>query len=95
MSLRLPDELADEVRRQAKRAGQSLNGWITTVLSAAVDPAHAGSESERIRERLARAGLLSTPETTAPRPASEDVEHVRAAAGTGTPLDQLVSDGRR
>jgi hypothetical protein len=56
MSLRLPDELAAQVRAHAEGAGRSLNGWITAVLAAAVDPDLAGSEAEPTRERLARAG---------------------------------------
>jgi HicB family len=95
MSLRLSDELAAHVRKQAAAAGQSVNGWITSVLAAAVDPELAGSEAERIRERLARAGLLVDSSTTSARPAPREVKRARATAGRGTPLERLVSDGRR
>ncbi len=95
ISLRLPDELGAQVRLHAERAGRSVNGWITLVLGAAVDPDLAGSEAERTRERLARAGLLA-PLTGARgrRPDADAVARARAAAGRGRSLSGLVSDDR-
>lgn len=95
MSLRLDDSLAEDVRAHAARAGMSVNGWIALVLGAAVDPELAGSEAERTRERLARAGLLVTSAEAARPPDPRKVERARKAAGTGTPLGSLVADGRR
>ena len=37
-----------------------MNEYVTIVLEAATDPSLAGTEVERTRERLARAGLLAT-----------------------------------
>ena len=94
MTWRTSDELLERVRRQAERHGRSLNDWVTTVLSAASDPASAGSEAEQIRERLAHAGLLATTGPPRSRPSARRVAEARAAAGRGTPLSDLVAEGR-
>lgn len=95
MTWRAPDELLERVRRQAVAQGRSLNEWVTTILDAASDPATAGGEAQRVRERLVRAGLL---ESSAPaivrRPTPAALERARAAAGRGANLSELVSDGR-
>lgn len=95
LSLRLTDELAAEVRGQAQRAGRSVNAWITLVLTAAVDPELAGSEADRTRERLARAGLLAPSSRQGRRPSARAVDAARATAGSGTSLETLVSESRR
>lgn len=56
---RAPDELVEQVRRVAARQGRSLNDYLTRLARAAVDPELAGEDVERLRERLARAGLVS------------------------------------
>lgn len=95
MSLRVPDQLAEDLKRAAADRGASVNSFATTVLSTAVDPDFSGDEAERLRARLRRAGLLWEPEGLAPDPPSrEAVERARAAAGGGTPLSELVSEGR-
>lgn len=94
MSLRLPDRLAAQVRDRAARSGKSVNGWITLVLSAAVDPELAGSEVERIRDRLRLAGLLDEAEGGARKPDPGAVARARRAAGRGTPLAAIVTDDR-
>lgn len=95
MTWRTSDELLERVRRQAQQRGRSLNDWVTTVLSAATDPAFAGDEAQRLRERLAAAGLLEPVEVGRRRgPSDADVLRARAAAGRGTPLSQLVGEGR-
>ena len=95
-TVRLDDELAREIKAQAEEQGRSVNGWVVALLTAAVDPELEDSESARTRARLARAGLLSTPggRTRAAPPDPGRVERARAAAGKGTPLSRLVSDGR-
>ena len=97
ITLRIPPGLADALRSAARERGLSMNSFATTVLGAAVDPDLAGTEVERLRERLGRAGLLaevsSLPE--APRPGKAELERARAAAGRGTQLSDLVSEGRR
>jgi hypothetical protein len=93
---RVPDELLEQVRRQAERHGRSLNDWVTTVMAAASDPAHAGDVAAQVRERLARAGLLEEPSGRPPRrPDARGVKAARARAGTGTPLSELVAEQRR
>lgn len=66
-------------------------------MAAATDPANAGSDLLALRERLSGAGLLfdvsGLPD--APAPGDRELEWARAAAGRGTPLAQLVSEGRR
>lgn len=94
MSLRLPDDLAARVRERAARSGKSVNGWIALVLSAAVDPELAGSEAERVRERLRRAGLLDEAPGSAREPDPAAVARARQAAGGGTPLAAIVTDER-
>ncbi len=97
LSIRLDDELAGEVKAQAAALGRSVNGWVVDLLSAAVDPELEDTEARRTRARLERAGLLST-QRGRPRGAQPDkqtVSRARKAAGTGTPLSTLVSEGRR
>jgi plasmid stability protein len=95
LSLRLADDLAKEVKMRAAASGRSVNGWIVAVLRAAVDPELADSEAERIRARLARAGLLVVPTGTASaRPEPTRLQAARRAAGRGTPLSQLVTENR-
>ena len=96
MTWRASDELLERVRRQAQQRGRSLNDWVTAVLSAATDPALTGDEAQRVRERLAAAGLLDDVEPVAHRrPAEADIARARAAAGQGAPVSDLVAEGRR
>jgi plasmid stability protein len=95
LTLRLPEELVGQLKQAAAAAGRSLNRWATDVLSAAVDPDLAGDEAERLRERLARAGLLVAPSgRRGRRPPADAVARARAAASRGTPLTDLISEGR-
>ena len=95
-TIRLDDDLADEVKAHATGLGHSVNSWVVAVLDAAVNPDLENSESERTRARLERAGLLANrrggPRSTPPD--RRRVERARKAAGAGTPLSRLVSDGR-
>jgi hypothetical protein len=95
ISLRVPQQLADDLKRAAADRGASVNSFATTALRAAVDPEFSGDEAERLRERLRRAGLLWEPEGVAPDPpVLAELERARAAAGKGTSLSELVSEGR-
>ena len=96
LTVRLDDELARVLKARARAHGRSLNGFVVAVLEAAVDPDLEGSESERTRARLERAGLLAEPAAPSRgvRPLRRRVERAREAAGEGTQLSRLVSDGR-
>jgi plasmid stability protein len=95
-TIRLDDELAREVKAEAAAQGHSVNGWVVAVLDAAVNPDLEDSDRARTRGRLERAGLLAKPrgEAGVARPDRRHVESARKAAGKGTPLSRLVSDGR-
>lgn len=94
MTWRADDSLMDQVRSAARREGQSLNEFVTRVLSTATDPDLAGTENERIRERLARAGLLAEVGPPVTRPDHARVAAARRAAAVGTPLSDIVSRDR-
>lgn len=97
MTWRTTEQLLERVRSQAQQHGRSLNDWVTAVLAAASDPSYAGSDADRVRERLAQAGLLATDVTvrSGRRPDRKALAAARAAAGEGTPLSELVTEARR
>lgn len=96
MTWRTSEELLERVRHQAQQHGHSLNEWVTMVLAAASDPNSAGTEGERVRERLRRAGLLDEPvDGHRSGPGRARLAEARASAGRGTPLSELVIKGRR
>lgn len=95
MTWRSSEELLERVRRHAAAQGRSLNDWVTSVLDAATDPELAGTEAERVRERLARAGLLAPTGPNCRSPNPERVRQARAAAGRGTALSGIVTAERR
>lgn len=94
VSWRVDDDLLVRVREAAREHGWSLNMYVTKVMDAATDPEHAASGTERVRERLARAGLLAEPSPPVRRPGRAAVRRAGKAAGGGTALSDLVSDGR-
>lgn len=95
ISLRISDELAEDLKSEARGRKLSLNGYLTMVLDAAVDPDMAGDEAERLRERFRRAGLLEEwPAPRGGRPPKQDVEAARQLAGQGTALSELITEGR-
>ena len=95
LTLRLPESLVADLKRAAVASGKSVNAYAGDVLAAAVDPDLAGTETERVRERLSRAGLLATPAPEGwKRPGQKELERARAAAGRGRPLSEYVSEGR-
>lgn len=94
MTWRASEELLGLVRRAAARQGRSMNDFVTAVLEAATDPELAGDEADRVRERLAAAGLLAPASRSARRPDPRAVAAARAAAGRGTPLARIVDEDR-
>lgn len=82
------------VKCSAERRGVSLNEYVTRVMSAATDPDLEGDEAVAVRAKLAQAGLLDASGSPRPRPSREAVEKARSAAGGGTSLEDLVSEGR-
>jgi hypothetical protein len=96
LTLRVPEALAERLKMAASDRGDSVNGYAVKVLSAAVDPDLAGDEITGLKERLAQAGLLLTPErVTTKRPSARALSRARAAAGRGRPLAEFVAEGRR
>ena len=95
LTLRVPEELAERLKGAARDRHESVNGYAVKVLAAAVNPDLAGDEISGLRERLARAGLLLTPERLATsRPSARAVSRARAAAGRGRPLSDFVAESR-
>lgn len=94
VSWRADDGLVDRVREAAEAHGWSVNRYMTNVLDAATDPENAPSGTERLRERLARAGLLVDSGPPVERPPAAAVRRAGKAAGRGTTVADLVSEGR-
>ncbi len=96
LTLRVDDALAERLKDAASERRQSVNSFAQSVLSAAVDPQFADGESARVRERLARAGILAaTGGTPSTRLSAPELALARAAAGRGeSSLADLVSEGR-
>jgi plasmid stability protein len=95
LTLRIDDDLAQQLKEKAKAEGRSVNAMATTTLRALVDPDLAGDEAERLRERFRRAGILAEfPPLDRPRQDPEALARARAAAGKGTPLSDIVSQDR-
>jgi predicted transcriptional regulator len=95
LTLRVPDDLASDLKRVAAARGTSVNALATQALSAVVDPTFASDERQQLRERLARAGLLAdTSPLDHEPPPDEAVREARAAAGGGKTLAEYVAEGR-
>jgi hypothetical protein len=96
MTWRGDEELLERVRRAAVARGWSVNRWVTQVFAAATDPGLAGTEAERVRERLAAAGLLDPPQAVGAVVLDRNrVAQARRAAGQGRRLSDLVIEDRR
>lgn len=91
---RADDELVSRLKERARERGVSLNEYITLLARAATDPDLAATETDRLRERLALAGLLASSGQPRRRPASNEVAEARRKAGHGTPLSTLITEGR-
>ncbi len=96
VTLRLDEALARDLKRAAADRGVSVNALASEALSALVDPDLEGSEIERIRARLAAAGLLAAPSSGLhlALPDEGAIADARLAATPGALLSDLVSRGR-
>ena len=94
LTIRTTEELLARVRAAAATRGGSMNDFVTRVLDAATDPDLTSDEAGRVREKLARAGLLVAAADPRKRPAPADAAAARTAAAVGTPLSEFVADGR-
>jgi plasmid stability protein len=96
MTIRAPDDLVARVKQRAAELGRSMNDYVVSVLAAATDPDLSGDEVERVRERLARAGLLhaGTGRPPAGRIPEAELAQARRAAGHGRALSEYVTNGR-
>jgi hypothetical protein len=96
LTLRISDQLARDLRSEAQRQGKSVNSLAATALTALVDPDAEGTELERIRARLRRAGLLAEthPLPAGSAPSRERVAHAGREAAKGKLLSDYVSEGR-
>ena len=96
VTLRVDDDLAHQMKRIAAARGESVNAFASRVLSAAVDPEFAGTDADRLRERLTAAGLMSP--ATGPRAARPDpdfVREVQRAIKPGKSFSDYVPEDRR
>jgi len=95
MTTRVSESLLERIRRAAEERRISVNEFVTRTMDAATDPELEGSEAERLRARLAAAGLTVLPATSdRVRPPREALQAARRAAGRGTPLSDIVSADR-
>jgi len=95
LTVRAPEDLVGRVRLAAAAVGQSMNEYVVVVLDAATDPNLAGSQVERIRQRLAQAGLLDVlPGEDGHRPTPEALRQAGQRAATGRSLAELIHEGR-
>lgn len=94
ITIRADAELVARVKAAALGQQRSMNDYVTALLDAATNPDLGGDEVTRLRDRLARAGLLAPSAPRVNRPPGDRVAAARAAASHGTPLSELVSRGR-
>ena len=97
LTLRLPDELATAVAREAAAEGTSVNRFICRAVEAMVSPDTIDDDLLRLRARLRAAGLIVSDPPPAPDnlPTEQELAEARRQAGQGKPLSEYVSEGRR
>lgn len=95
ITIRADVELVQRVKESASGLGRSMNEYVTAVLDAATNPDLAGTEADRTRERLSRAGLLIVPvPRSGKRPTARAVAQAGRRAAAGRAVADFVSDGR-
>lgn len=91
----MDERLANFLKQAAAARSESVNAYARTVLSAAVDPEHAGDETAQLRERLARAGLLAAPKPVPyPHPDPAAVAAAGKRAARGRTLSSIIIEDR-
>lgn len=95
LTLRVDDDLADDLRAFADREGKSVNAVAATALRALVDPDAADTDTDRYRERLRRMGLLTEPALKAgPRPDPVELADASRQAAKGKMLSDIILEDR-
>ena len=95
LTIRCDEDLKSIVAATARAQGRSLNDYVCTVLAAATNPNLAGTEVERIRERLAKAGVLAElPRRDVPGPSRDAVVAAGRRAAQGRLLSEIISEDR-
>jgi len=92
---RADDELVKRAKARARALDTSLNDFLTQLVNAATNPDFAGSRADRVRERLAAAGMLvefSAP--PGPPPSEEAVREAGRRAGRGKPVSEILLEDR-
>lgn len=98
VTLRLDDDLADALKREAAARETSVNALAADALRREVSGADSDDPVERARAKLRAAGLLYDPGPPPPglvRPSEEALARARRSLGQGKPLSDYVSEGRR
>lgn len=91
----MDDELLDRVRNSAEAAGMSVNRYITRALSLVTSEDDQSTEAQRMRQRARAAGLLSSDELPGESDVSdEELAALRAIAGRGKPVSEIVLEDR-
>lgn len=95
VSWRADAKLVARVKRVAGTHQMSMNEYLTHVLDVATDPSRASGADQQLRERLMSAGLLAISKPIGrSRPSRAEVSAAGERAKHGTPLSDLVSEGR-
>lgn len=86
---RIDDELHHQIKERARRAGTSVNAYVTALLREATsrDDAKAG-----LREQLRANGRLVVPETTGPPPGRDEV--IASLRGAADVVLAAIEGGR-
>ncbi len=98
LSIRLDDGLAQDLRRYASARRVSVNAAVLTAIRALTDPEAQDGESQRVREYLLQAGILSDKgplPAGRERPGEDRLADARRRLTTGTPISDLIADERR
>lgn len=87
------DELMERVRAAAELRGRTLNDYMSSVLDAATNPDLGGTEAERLRVRLERAGILARPGKAARWPVGRELSRPAYPAKAFEDLSAIVGLG--